>query len=116
MSSTQYISLLEVPSVSSVTPDMRLTLAMIFSALGVTLGSALRTTIRSSETCGDPNLAVPFYRTYLSTVVDHFYTTDVTNVNADILNGAYGLQSVAGFVFFTQEDSTVQFYRLYRYG
>jgi hypothetical protein len=58
---------------------------------------------------------VPFYRSYSSTNVDHFYTTDVTNLSNDILNAAYVLQSVAAFVFVTQEESTVQFYRLYGY-
>ncbi|KAJ7921974.1 hypothetical protein B0H13DRAFT_1604063, partial [Mycena leptocephala] len=56
------------------------------------------------ETCGDPTLTVPFYRSYTSTAVDHFYTTDVTNLSNDILNDAYVLQSVAAFVFVTQED------------
>ncbi|KAJ7115682.1 hypothetical protein C8R44DRAFT_983712 [Mycena epipterygia] len=101
---------------TSATPDMKFTLALIFSALGIVMGSALNTresVIRSSETCGDPTLTVPFYRGYVSTDVDHFYTTDVTNLNADILNDACVLQSVAALVFVTQEESTVQLYRLY---
>ncbi|KAJ6496828.1 hypothetical protein DFH09DRAFT_1336375 [Mycena vulgaris] len=82
---------------------MRLTLAVIFSAL----------TIRSSATCGDPTLVVPFYRSYESAGVDHLYSTDVANINTNIVNGITVFQGVAGLVFVTQEVLTVQFYRLF---
>jgi hypothetical protein len=45
--------------------------------------------------------------------VDHYYTTDVTIMNSIILNANYALQSVAGLVFVTEEESTTPFYRLY---
>ncbi|KAJ7277314.1 hypothetical protein C8J57DRAFT_956263, partial [Mycena rebaudengoi] len=64
-------------------------------------------------TCSDPTLAVPFYRSYKSTDVDHFYTTNVTNLNTDILHASDVLESVIAFVFVTQEESTVRFYRLF---
>ncbi|KAJ7272393.1 hypothetical protein C8J57DRAFT_1225925 [Mycena rebaudengoi] len=95
---------------------MKFTPAVIFSALGVALGSALNThesVIRSSETCGDPTLAVPFYRSYKSANVDHFYTTNTTNLNTDIVQSSYVLESVAALVFGTEEESTVRFYRLF---
>ncbi|KAJ7725691.1 hypothetical protein B0H16DRAFT_1593965 [Mycena metata] len=66
---------------------------------------------RSSETCGNPADAVPFYRSYSPTVVDHYYTADANFVN--VFDSGYPLQGVAAFVFITQEESTVPFYHLY---
>ncbi|KAJ7712789.1 hypothetical protein B0H16DRAFT_1436434, partial [Mycena metata] len=72
--------------------------------------------IRASETCGGSTNAVPFYRSFASSVVDHFYTAQVTLVNnaVNVGSGASGflLEEVAGLVFATQEESTVPFYRL----
>jgi hypothetical protein len=68
---------------------------------------------RSSQTCGDPADALPFYRTYNPTVVDHCYTTDVTFLNDIVRTDSYPIQSVAAFVFVTQEESTVPFYHLH---
>ncbi|KAJ7895739.1 hypothetical protein B0H13DRAFT_1624260, partial [Mycena leptocephala] len=56
---------------------------------------------------------VPFYRSFVATNVDHFYTTSVANLNGDIVNGSDALEGVAALVFTTQEESTVQFYRLF---
>ncbi|KAJ7675612.1 hypothetical protein DFH06DRAFT_1169987 [Mycena polygramma] len=96
---------------------MKFSLALILSALGATMGSAVNSSseanIRSTETCGDPTLTVPFYRIYASSSTDHVYTTLTTNVDADILNGGVVLQTVAALVFSTPEVSTVPFYRLY---
>ncbi|KAJ7185877.1 hypothetical protein C8R46DRAFT_982702, partial [Mycena filopes] len=81
------------------------------------LASALNnsnSTIRSPQTCGNPPDALPFYRSYKSTVVDHFYTTNVQQVNGAIANALYALEGVAALVFGTQEESTVPFYRLYK--
>ncbi|KAJ7894427.1 hypothetical protein B0H14DRAFT_2559211 [Mycena olivaceomarginata] len=68
---------------------------------------------RSAATCGDPGVALPFYRGFKSTTVDHFYTTKVDLVDNSILAG-YALQGVAALVFVTQEESTVPFYRLWK--
>ncbi|KAJ7918382.1 hypothetical protein B0H13DRAFT_1607407, partial [Mycena leptocephala] len=56
---------------------------------------------------------LPFYRSYKSTVVDHFYTTNVNLVTDAAVGSLYALQGVAALVFATQEESTVPFYRLY---
>ncbi|KAJ6484915.1 hypothetical protein C8R45DRAFT_1075236 [Mycena sanguinolenta] len=93
---------------------------LVFLSLCVSLAFALLTPApvmetRSDETCGDPLLAVPYYRTYSSSLISHAYTADVPALNGGIING-YPLQTVAGLVFVTQEVSTVQFYRLSRAG
>ncbi|KAJ7292541.1 hypothetical protein C8J57DRAFT_1042048, partial [Mycena rebaudengoi] len=64
--------------------------------------------------CGDPTNALPFYRCYNPTVVDHFYTTDVNKKISPpaMVQFTYPLQGVAAHVFVTQEASTVPFYRL----
>jgi hypothetical protein len=68
---------------------------------------------RSPDTCGDPTDALPFYRSYNPTTVDHFYGTDVNLVNNAITGAGYSLQEVAAFVFVTQEESTVPFYHIW---
>ncbi|KAJ7467996.1 hypothetical protein FB451DRAFT_1257708 [Mycena latifolia] len=94
---------------------MKRTISFVFLSLWASLASAVNirapAEIRTSETCGDPTNALPFYRGYDSAVVDHFYTTDVALVNAVVTT--YPLQLVAGLIFVTQEESTVPFYRLY---
>ncbi|KAJ6527569.1 hypothetical protein DFH09DRAFT_1414148 [Mycena vulgaris] len=65
---------------------------------------------RSSNTCGDPSDALPFYRIYKPTAVDHIYTTDVNWVHATT---SYPLQGVTALVFVTQERPTVPLYRPY---
>ncbi|KAJ7697801.1 hypothetical protein B0H17DRAFT_1130082 [Mycena rosella] len=91
---------------------------LIFLSLWVSLACASFipapvTEIRSAETCGDPLNAVPYYRTYSSSVVDHAYTADVPALNGGIVRSGYPVQGVAGLVFVSQELSAVQFYRLY---
>ncbi|KAJ7906782.1 hypothetical protein B0H13DRAFT_2333133 [Mycena leptocephala] len=62
-------------------------------------------TKRSSNTCGDPTDALPFYRIYNPSSVTYRYTT-----NSGIVSSL--LEGVAALVFVTQEESTVPFYRL----
>ncbi|KAJ6558877.1 hypothetical protein DFH09DRAFT_1317136 [Mycena vulgaris] len=66
--------------------------------------------IRSLQTCGGSTDALPFYRLYDPTIIDHVYTTDLDVVNADVPTHTF--QGVAALVFGTQEESTVPFYRL----
>ncbi|KAJ7758693.1 hypothetical protein B0H16DRAFT_1720783 [Mycena metata] len=84
----------------------------------VALGGAVSSSdpvMRSAQTCGDPSDALPFYRSYQSSNVDHYYTTNVELVTEAItFTAPYVLQEVAAFVFATQEESTVPFYRLYK--
>ncbi|KAJ7227538.1 hypothetical protein C8J57DRAFT_1481603 [Mycena rebaudengoi] len=68
--------------------------------------------IRSTKTCGDPTLAVPYYWMYASSVGRHFYSRDVAIVSDTLRNSAWALEGVAAFVFATQEASTIPFYRL----
>ncbi|KAJ7138364.1 hypothetical protein C8R44DRAFT_728504 [Mycena epipterygia] len=68
--------------------------------------------IRTAETCGDPADAVPFYRSYASSDVDHWYTTDVQQINTFNPRG-FALEGITGLVFVTQEAGTTPFYRLY---
>ncbi|KAF8182983.1 hypothetical protein K438DRAFT_1937611 [Mycena galopus ATCC 62051] len=71
-----------------------------------------RSLARSEETCGDPADSLPFYRIYAASFPLHFYSFDVTDLSAAILSRGYTLQTVAGMVFATQEESTVPFYHL----
>jgi hypothetical protein len=64
------------------------------------------------QTFGNLDDALPFYRAYGSSVVDHYYTTDATIINSIILSANYALESVVGLVFVT-EASTTPFYRLH---
>ncbi|KAF7346880.1 hypothetical protein MVEN_01440000 [Mycena venus] len=66
----------------------------------------------TQSTCGNPADAVPFYRSYHSANVDHWYTPDVAQINTYNPQG-FALQGVAGLVFITQEPGTTPFYRLY---
>ncbi|KAJ7734848.1 hypothetical protein B0H16DRAFT_1695786 [Mycena metata] len=88
---------------------------LIFLSLWVSLACAFIPApvmeMRTTETCGDPLNAVPYYRTYSSSFVSHALTANAPALNGGVLNG-YGLQTVAGLVFVTQELSTVPFYRL----
>ncbi|KAJ7824135.1 hypothetical protein B0H13DRAFT_2375673 [Mycena leptocephala] len=63
---------------------------------------------RSSNTCGDPTDALPFYRIYNPTETNYLYTIGTGVV------GTVGttFQGVAALVFATQEESTVPFYHL----
>jgi hypothetical protein len=78
----------------------------------VLFSNAFHSQIRSSETCGDPANAVPFYRSYNGAVVDHWYTSKVAEIIVYNPQG-YGLQGVTGLVFVTQEPGTTPFYGLY---
>ncbi|KAF7372840.1 hypothetical protein MSAN_00490000 [Mycena sanguinolenta] len=65
---------------------------------------------RWAATCGDPAHVLPLYRSYTNTT--NTYTTNITLVNSTNSFG-YTLQEVAAMIFFTQEESTVPFYRLW---
>ncbi|KAG1763729.1 hypothetical protein EV702DRAFT_164667 [Suillus placidus] len=63
--------------------------------------------------CCDPGLAVGFLRAYQPTYVDHFYTTDVSEMNNAITNLGYNSEGVAANVFPNQGPSTIPLYRMY---
>ncbi|KAJ7686735.1 hypothetical protein B0H14DRAFT_3907544 [Mycena olivaceomarginata] len=94
---------------------MKYILSAILISFAVGSASAFHTQpdeARSTETCGSPTDALPFYRSYNPTVVDHFYTTSVSRANS-AFTISYALESVAALVFVTQEESTVPLYWLY---
>ncbi|KAG1752188.1 hypothetical protein EDB19DRAFT_1672397 [Suillus lakei] len=67
----------------------------------------------ASTECCDPSLAVAFLRAYQPTYVDHFYTTDVNEMNNAVTNLGYSPEGVAAYVFATAEPSTTSLYRMY---
>lgn len=71
---------------------------------------------RDAQTCSDPSDAVLLFQSFNSATVDYFYTTGAADVNAVFHSGSgtYTFQGSAGFVFVTQEESTVPFYRLHK--
>ncbi|KAJ7835624.1 hypothetical protein B0H13DRAFT_2369230 [Mycena leptocephala] len=77
---------------------MKYILSAIFLSVAVGLTGAL-------------HIPEPIPAEYNPTVVDHFYTNDISNLNAAV--ATYPVQGVAALVFITQEESTVPFYRLY---
>ncbi|KAF7339170.1 hypothetical protein MVEN_01994200 [Mycena venus] len=96
---------------------MRLVLSAVYFC--ITLASALRTNqsaavtpqSRGTEACGDPSVAVALYEFFNSGTVDYFLTPG-TSVGSG--TGPYNFQGGVGFVFVTQEASTVPFYRLHK--
>lgn len=75
---------------------------------------AFQSQIRTTETCGNPAHAVPFYRSYHSARIDHWYTADVQRINQFVqVPQGFALEGVAGLVFVTNEPGTTPFYRLY---
>jgi hypothetical protein len=73
----------------------------------------MHTKRRSPNTCGNPTDALPLYRIFRPTFANHYYTTSVGLVNNAVVN-LQSLEGAAALVFLTQEESTVQFYRLFR--
>lgn len=67
----------------------------------------------TSSECGDPALAVALLRAYQPTYVDHFYTTDVNEMDNAVINLGYDLEGDAAQVFTTQQVSTIPLYRMY---
>ncbi|KAJ6525139.1 hypothetical protein B0H19DRAFT_1339858 [Mycena capillaripes] len=70
--------------------------------------------LRNPEICGNPAHGVPFYRSYQSTSIDHWYTPDVQLVNHFVQTPqGFTLEGVTGLVFVTHEPGTTPFYRLF---
>ncbi|KAJ7624446.1 hypothetical protein FB45DRAFT_1060747 [Roridomyces roridus] len=67
------------------------------------------------RTCGAPADAVPFYRTYNSAKIDHWYTYDVNALNSFNPQG-WAFQNALGFVFLTQEEGTAPLFHLFNSG
>ncbi|KAJ7935831.1 hypothetical protein B0H13DRAFT_2304326 [Mycena leptocephala] len=84
----------------------------ILSAIFLSIAVRLTDASPQKRTCGDPANALPFYRCYNPTGVDHYYTANPNHVN--LYNSGWPFQEVAAMVFITQEESTVPFYHLYK--
>ncbi|KAJ7734981.1 hypothetical protein B0H16DRAFT_1892332 [Mycena metata] len=67
---------------------------------------------RTTETCGDPTLAVPFHRLYDASIAHHLYCTGVANTLAFDNTHVWTYQALAAFVFVTQEESTVPLHQM----
>ncbi|KAJ7722717.1 hypothetical protein B0H16DRAFT_1473241 [Mycena metata] len=66
---------------------------------------------RTTETCGDPTLAVPFYRLFNPSIAHHLYCTGLANIQA-VVGPTWPYQALAAFVFLTQEESTVPLHQM----
>jgi hypothetical protein len=63
--------------------------------------------------CGDLARAVPFLRAYNAGVANHFYTTNVPEMQNALNNLGYIFEGTTGHLFPSQEPGTVPLYRLY---
>ncbi|KAE9392836.1 hypothetical protein BT96DRAFT_944378 [Gymnopus androsaceus JB14] len=65
-----------------------------------------------AQTCADTSALVPFWRALNGAITDHFYTTNVTELNVAI-KGGYSLEGASAFIWTTQQPGTTPLYRLY---
>ncbi|KAJ7617112.1 hypothetical protein FB45DRAFT_1063650 [Roridomyces roridus] len=75
------------------------------------MASTPLTSALKPRTCGAPADAVPFYRTYNSARIDHWYTYDATALNTFNPEG-WLFENVLGLVFLTQEEGTAPLFHL----
>ena len=66
---------------------------------------------RAAQTCGEAT--VPLRRAWSAKSTDHLYTTNLTNIENDIVKDGYVSQGDAGFVYPSQAPNSVPLYRLY---
>ncbi|GAV99881.1 protein [Lentinula edodes] len=68
----------------------------------------------SSSSCADTSSVVPFLRAYSSRLKDHFYTTNVSEMNNNALaGGVYAFEGESAFIWATPQTGTVPLFRLY---
>ncbi|KAJ7918210.1 hypothetical protein B0H13DRAFT_302340, partial [Mycena leptocephala] len=97
---------------------MKCILPAIFLFLSIVLGSAGALNLpdselamkRSSDTCGNPADAQPYYTWYYAPAFEYYYTAHTSQVFSAAK--PFLLKGVSAFVFATQEEGTVPFYRL----
>ncbi|KAG0701107.1 hypothetical protein DFH29DRAFT_1000504 [Suillus ampliporus] len=63
--------------------------------------------------CCDSALAVGLLRAYQPVYLDHFYTTDVDEMNSAVTNLGYDAEGTTAYVFTASETSTIPLYRMY---
>lgn len=59
------------------------------------------------------DIVVPFYRAYNPAIVDHFYTTNVTEFEAAITTHGYTNEGISGYIYPEEICGAQPFYRLY---
>ncbi|KAE9392835.1 hypothetical protein BT96DRAFT_261406 [Gymnopus androsaceus JB14] len=69
--------------------------------------------LASVLTCADTSDLVPLWRAYNGGVVDHFYTTNVTEMESALTQDGYSLEGSSAYVWTTQETGTTPLYRLF---
>ncbi|KAG5636077.1 hypothetical protein H0H81_009197 [Sphagnurus paluster] len=67
----------------------------------------------AAQACGDPRVATPFYRSYNSRIVDHFYTTNLGEDRRAINSLGYSDEGISSYIFSRSQPGTVPLYRLY---
>ncbi|KAJ3932312.1 MAG: hypothetical protein NXY57DRAFT_1003491 [Lentinula lateritia] len=86
-----------------------LSLTFVFFLLNLSLALAA-----PSSSCADISSLVPFLRAYSSSLSDHFYTTDVSEMNNNALaGGVYALEGDSAFLWSTPQPGTIPLFRLY---
>ncbi|KAJ7309336.1 hypothetical protein DFH08DRAFT_918341 [Mycena albidolilacea] len=78
-----------------------------------TLASFLSVTALLALECPCASEAVPLYRDYNPTIIDHFYTISLAESQNAVTNLQYNAEGVSMLVFSTQVPGSVRFYRLY---
>ncbi|KAJ4482023.1 hypothetical protein J3R30DRAFT_3455929 [Lentinula aciculospora] len=68
----------------------------------------------TSSSCADTSSLVPFLRAFSSSLQDHFYTTNVSEMtNSALLGGVYSFEGESAFLWSTPQPGTVPLFRLY---
>ncbi|KAH6906922.1 hypothetical protein BKA70DRAFT_1401250 [Coprinopsis sp. MPI-PUGE-AT-0042] len=68
--------------------------------------------VANTGKCGDVTQKVPFYRSYLQTIGDHFYTINKTEHHIALDEIGYTEEGVVGYLFAKPQKGTVALYRL----
>ncbi|KAJ3722107.1 hypothetical protein DFJ43DRAFT_1042271 [Lentinula guzmanii] len=68
----------------------------------------------ADSSCADTSSLVPFLRAFSSSLQDHFYTTNVSEMNNVALSGGvYTFEGEAAFLWSTPQPGTIPLFRLY---
>ncbi|KAJ3799050.1 hypothetical protein GGU11DRAFT_778534 [Lentinula aff. detonsa] len=67
-----------------------------------------------TSSCADTSSLITLFRTYSGNASDHFYTTNVSELDNDaLLGGTYTFEGEATFLWSTSQPSTIPLFRLY---
>ncbi|KAF5359512.1 hypothetical protein D9756_002977 [Leucocoprinus leucothites] len=90
--------------------------ATIGMVSAIPTGETIRTTPNQTTTdpiCTPIEQAVPLFRLYAASIIDHFYTASSAEVEHVTTVQGFVLESTTGLVFPTQVPGTVPLHRLY---